>query len=79
MKTKEEKKLSFEENLDNLEKIVKALENGDVPLDEAIEKFNEGMKYATTCNEILEEATKTVTKAVDKDGNLKSFSVSEEE
>lgn len=79
MKTKEEKKLSFEENLDNLEKIVKALENGDVPLDEAIEKFNEGMKYATTCNEILEEATKTVTKAVDKDGNLKSFSISEEE
>ena len=79
MKTKEEKKLSFEENLDNLEKIVKALENGDVPLDEAIEKFNEGMKYATTCNEILEEATKTVTKAVDKDGNLKIFSISEEE
>lgn len=79
MKNKEENKLSFEENLDSLEKIVKALENGDVPLDEAIEKFNEGMKYANACNTILEEATKTVTKAIDKDGNLKEFDISEAE
>lgn len=74
MENKKEK--NFEESLENLEKIVKALENGDVPLDEAIEKFNEGMKYASVCNEILENATKTVTKALDKDGNLKDFEVS---
>ena len=73
------KKKNFEESLENLEKIVKALENGDVPLDEAIEKFNEGMKYASVCNEILENATKTVTKALDKDGNLKDFEVSKVE
>ncbi len=77
METKKEK--NFEESLENLEKIVKALENGDVPLDEAIEKFNEGMKYASVCNEILENATKTVTKALDKDGNLKDFEVSKVE
>ena len=74
MENKKEK--NFEESLENLEKIVKALENGDVPLDEAIEKFNEGMKYASVCNEILENATKTVAKALDKDGNLKDFEVS---
>ncbi len=74
MENKKEK--NFEESLENLEKIVKALENGDVPLDDAIEKFNEGMKYASVCNEILENATKTVTKALDKDGNLKDFEVS---
>lgn len=79
MKTKEEKELSFEENLENLETIVKKLENGDVPLDEAIEKFNEGMKYAESCNKILEEATKTVTKKVEKDGSLKDFEISETE
>lgn len=77
METKKEK--NFEESLENLEKIVKALENGDVPLDEAIEKFNEGMKYASVCNEILENATKTVTKVLDKDGNLKDFEVSKVE
>ena len=51
MENKKEK--SFEENLENLENIVKKLENGDIPLDEAIEKFNEGMKLANECNKIL--------------------------
>ena len=77
METKKEK--NFEESLENLEKIVKALENGDVTIDETIEKFNEGMKYASVYNEIIENATKTVTKALDKDGNLKDFEVSKVE
>ena len=66
---------TFEENLENLEKIVKDLESGEVPLDKAIEKFNEGMKYANECNKILDEATKTVTKTIDKDGNFKDFDI----
>lgn len=77
MKNKE--KVSFEENLENLETIVKALENGDIPLDNAIEKFNEGMKYANECNKILEEATEIVTKQVEKDGTLKDFEISKAE
>lgn len=72
------KKESFEENLENLEKIVKALENGDVPLDDAISKFNDGMKYANACNKMLEEATKTVTKVIDKEGKLKDFEIDNE-
>ena len=48
--------------------IVKKLENGDIPLDEAIEKFNEGMKLANECNKILEKANETITKALSKDG-----------
>ena len=67
---------NFEENLEALEKIVKELENGDCPLDSAIEKFNEGMKYASVCNEILDNATEAVTKVIDKDGNLKDFDTS---
>ena len=39
-----EKELSFEEKINNLEKIVKELENGDVALDDAINKFNEAIK-----------------------------------
>lgn len=35
----EKNEKSFEENLENLEKIVKDLENGDVPLNLAIDKF----------------------------------------
>ena len=75
MENKKEK--SFEENLENLGNIVKKLENGDIPLDEAIEKFNEGMKLANECNKILEKANETITKSLSKDGSLEKFEISE--
>ena len=68
-----DKELSFEEKINNLEKIVKELENGDVALDDAINKFNEAIKLANSCNKTLEEATKTVNKVLNKEGNLEDF------
>ncbi len=73
----EKNEKSFEENLENLEKIVKDLENGDVPLNLAIDKFNEGMKLASLCNDILEKANETVTKVLNSDGDLENFKVEE--
>lgn len=73
----EKKTKSFEESLNELETIVKALENGDVPLDDAIDKFNEGMRLAGECNKILENANDTITKALNKDGSLEDFEVKE--
>ena len=73
----EKKTKSFEESLEELENIVKSLENGDVPLDDAINKFNDGMKLANSCNKILEEAGDTITKALNKEGNLENFEVQE--
>ena len=73
--TKEEKELSFEENLEKLEEIVKKLENGDIPLDDAIEKFNEAMKLAKTCDEKLKNAEKSLTKIVNEDGSIDDFEV----
>ena len=75
METK--KKKSFEENLESLEEIVKKIENGDVTLDQAIEKFNEGVKIAAECNKILETANETITKALNKDGKLEKFEINE--
>ena len=72
-----EKEKSFEDNLESLEEIVKKLENGDIPLDDAITKFNEGMLLASKCNEILENATEAVTKVMKKDGTLEKFKVDE--
>lgn len=72
---KKEKEKSFEENLEALEEIVKKLENGDIPLDQAIEKFNEGVVLAGKCNEILESANETITKALNKDGKLEKFEI----
>ncbi|MBR2827890.1 MAG: exodeoxyribonuclease VII small subunit [Bacilli bacterium] len=68
-----EKTLSFEENLEKLEEIVKNLEKGDVPLDNAIEEFNKAMKYAKTCDEKLKEAEEAITKLVKENGEIVDF------
>lgn len=72
---KEEKELSFEENLEKLEEIVKKLESGDILLDDAINKFNEAMKLAKICDEKLKNAEEFITKIVKEDGTLENFEV----
>lgn len=74
MATKE-KELNFEESLLELEKIVKDLECGNIPLDDAINKFNEAMILAKSCNEKLDKANESVNKILNKDGNLEDFKV----
>ena len=54
-------KPSFEKSINDLEKIVKALESGDLPLEKALEKFEAGIKLTRYCNEMLDEAEKRVT------------------
>ena len=51
--------LSFEESLEKLEEIVNRLENGDVPLDDAIDEFNKAMQLVKVCNDKLNSARKT--------------------
>lgn len=70
MKKEEEKSLPFEENLETLEEIVKDLESGNVPLDEAISKYNEAMKLAKACNDKLMEAEKAIHKVLQEDGTM---------
>jgi exodeoxyribonuclease VII small subunit len=62
--------MSFEENVEQLEKIVQELEKGDLNLDESIKKFEEGMNLSKKCNEILEEAEKKITVLIKKDDGL---------
>lgn len=73
----EKKVPSFEENLENLESIVKKLETGEVPLDEAIDNFNEAMKLAKTCDEKLKNAEEAITKLVKDNGDVVDFKVEE--
>ncbi len=54
-------KPSFEKAINDLEKIVKALESGDLPLEKALEKFEAGIKLSRYCTETLDEAEKRVT------------------
>lgn len=52
--------LSFEEALTRLEKIVRELEAGEIPLEQAIENFQEGMKLARICREKLDQAEQKI-------------------
>ena len=73
----EKKELSFEENLQKLEEIVKKLESGEVPLDQAIREFTKAMELARVCDEKLKSAEEAITKLVDKDGKVVDFKVEE--
>ena len=69
--------LSFEESLKELEIIVKDLENGNVNLDDAINKFNEAMILANNCNKKLKNAEESINKILNKDGILEDFKIEE--
>lgn len=64
-------KENFEESMKQLETIVTELENGNLNLDESVQKFEDGMKIAKQCNKILEEAEKKITILLEKDGEIK--------
>jgi exodeoxyribonuclease VII small subunit len=51
----------FEDAMERLEKIVQSLEGGELPLEEALKVFEEGMKLARFCSHKLEEAEKKVS------------------
>ena len=59
--------MNFEENVEQLEKVVQELENGNLNLEDSIKKFEEGMAISKKCNEILEEAEKKITVLIKKD------------
>lgn len=62
---------SFEEQMEQLEEIVGALEKGDLSLEDSVKKFEEGIKISNECNKTLEEAEKKITILVNKDGEMK--------
>lgn len=55
---------SFEENMARLEQIVRAMERGDVPLDESMKLFQEGTALVQQCGKLLDEAEQQVVKIV---------------
>ena len=50
----------LKEAMSALEQIVRQLESGNVPLDEALDKFKEGMELSQFCSETLTKAEETV-------------------
>lgn len=57
--------LNFEEAMARLEQIVRALEGGNVPLDESLTLYEEGVKLVKLCSSRLENAEKRIKILVD--------------
>ncbi len=55
-----EEKKTFEQAISELGEIVKKLENGGTPLNEAMELFEKGVEYTKQCNKMLDEAEQKV-------------------
>lgn len=52
---------TFEQTMKQLERIVQELEDGDLPLEKAIKKFEEGIKLTKLCSEKLDETEKKIS------------------
>ncbi len=70
-----EKSFSFEEKLDELEKIVNKLETGQVPLDDAIEEFKKAMDLVKECDEKLNSAQEAIAKIVTENNDVIDFDI----
>ena len=73
--------VKFEQAMARLETIVNELEKGDLPLDDSLRIFEEGIRLSKTCLKMLEEAERKVEILVqEKDGRrrLQAFSVTDD-
>ena len=51
-----EKNMTFEQSMQRLEQIVRAMERGDVALEESLKLFQEGTELVRSCGKLLDEA-----------------------
>lgn len=65
-------KTTFETALKQLESIVKEMESGDLPLEQALKKYETGIEKVRYCMEILDSTEKKITQLTrDLDGSIK--------
>lgn len=75
----EKNELSFEEAMKALEKVVERLEQGDVPLEEAIAMFQEGMALSKHCHDKLMKVEKQLDEILHLDGETEPLTFQEDE
>ncbi|MBE6916266.1 MAG: exodeoxyribonuclease VII small subunit [Ruminococcaceae bacterium] len=72
--------MTFEVAMKRLEEVVKALENGETPLDQSLQLFEEGTTLVRTCTDLLNNAEQTVLKLIQtKDGDAEIVPFTAEE
>lgn len=73
-KKKDPEGSSFDESLQRLEQIVEQMEQGDIPLEESLKLYEEGILLSKVCAQKLQQAELTIKRlGKDLEGNLKLF------
>ncbi len=72
-----EKEVKFEDKIKLLEEIINELENGDIDLDNSINKYTEAMKLVKECEEKLKNVEDQVNKIVLENGETENFEIEE--
>lgn len=73
------KKINLEKSLADLEQLVEELESGDLPLDKAMKKFEEGIRLTRGCQAALKDAEQKVQILLKSAGGdeLEDFEITE--
>ena len=68
-------KIKFEDKIKELEEIINELENGNINLDDSIEKYTKAMLLVKECDNELKKIEEKVSKIVMDNGDIKDFDV----
>jgi exodeoxyribonuclease VII small subunit len=73
--TKKKSSSLFESSMEELEKLVEQMEQGDISLEESLKAFERGIKLTRTCQQALQDAEQKVQILLEKNGqqNLEPF------
>lgn len=69
---RKQKTADFEHSLAQLEALVDKMEQGDLPLDAALQAFEEGVRLTRECQQILDQAEQKVQMLIETQGELKT-------
>ena len=70
--------MKFEDKIKELETIINELENGEIDLEDSIEKYTKAMKLVKECDEQLKKIEDNVNKIVKENGKIEDFNIEEE-
>ena len=77
-KMNNDEQLSFEQALQQLEKVVTELEQEDVPLDKLINYYQKGMELVKLSNDMLKNAEEKMTQVLNEDEQIEPFHIEED-
>ena len=75
---KAKKTIDFEQSLDQLEKLVNDMENGDLTLEESLKAFEQGVKLTRECQSALVQAEQKVQILVEQNGRLERIDLDDD-